>query len=50
MVFRIKPLIVRPRDGSDSLCDIAKELVAGRAVSLQFNGENLSQPVILSAS
>ena len=50
MMLRIKPLIVRPRDGSDSLCDITEELVAGRAVAFQFNRENLGQTVILSAS
>ena len=41
MMLRIKPRIVRARDGADSLCDIAKELVAGRSVALQFNWENL---------
>lgn len=50
MMLRIKPRIVRARDGADSLCDIAKELVAGRSVALQFNWENLSQTVIFSAS
>ena len=50
MMLRIKPGIVRLRNGANSVCDIPKELRAGRAVSLEFDGKNLGQTVILSAS
>ena len=50
MMFRIKPCVVSLRDGANSVRDIPKELRAGRAVAFQFDGENLGQTVILSAS
>ena len=49
-MLRLELRVVRSGDGSHRIRYLAQELRAGRAVSLEFDGEYLGQPFGFAAS